>query len=301
MALTNVLPQRGTATQPAELAELHAFDSRMDTLMAEIRALGHIPRQCRKAENALSHRLYIAKRKRQLSESQLAELATLARSRIEPLPELTEPPDPQDPFGGYAANHFEQDLLMSTSGILTQELRRRVFRYQRYMTQFGAEELDVVRKCKDKVFQAYSCAAIEVRTAARVDTVLGEIRALGHIPRETIGLADESSLALRLRTLKSRNLLSESELAELAQLPGSEPRDASQRAAQRMDTLMADIRGLGCIPRRTVTRPEEYCLAARLGYAKRKCLLNESQLAELEEISRSSVEPRRKRQRVLKD
>ena len=114
-------------TQLAELAELHASDSRMDTLMAEIRALGHIPRQCRGAENALSQRLYIAKRKRQLSESQLAELATLARSRIEPLPELEEPPDPQDPFGGYTANRLEQDLLMSTSGIVTQKLRRRVF------------------------------------------------------------------------------------------------------------------------------------------------------------------------------
>ena len=93
--------------------------------------------------------------------------------------------------------------MMSTNGIVTQKLRRRVFRYQRYMTQFGAEELDVVRKYKDMVFEAYSFAAIEVRTVARLDTLMGEIRALGHIPRETKGLVDESSLALRLRKLRA--------------------------------------------------------------------------------------------------
>ena len=58
---------------------------RMNTLMAEIRALGHIPRQKRGAEDALSQRLYRAKRKSLLSESQLAELAELARSSDEPL------------------------------------------------------------------------------------------------------------------------------------------------------------------------------------------------------------------------
>ena len=53
--------------------------------MAEIRALGHIPRHKRGAEDALSQRLYRAKRKSLLSESQLAELAELARSSDEPL------------------------------------------------------------------------------------------------------------------------------------------------------------------------------------------------------------------------
>ena len=58
--------------------------ARMDTLMVEIRALGHIPRGKRGAEDALSQRLCYTKRKRQLSESQLAELAELARSSAEP-------------------------------------------------------------------------------------------------------------------------------------------------------------------------------------------------------------------------
>ena len=57
----------------------------MDALMTEIRALGHIPREKPKAEWALSMRLHRAKRKSLLSESQLAELAELARSSDEPL------------------------------------------------------------------------------------------------------------------------------------------------------------------------------------------------------------------------
>ena len=56
----------------------------MVTLMAEIRSLGHIPRWNR-AEDALWQRLNTAKRKNLLSESQLAELAELARSSDEPL------------------------------------------------------------------------------------------------------------------------------------------------------------------------------------------------------------------------
>ena len=56
---------------------------RMETLMAEIRALGHIPR-C-SVEGPLYHRLYSARRHGELSESQLAELAEIARSSVEPL------------------------------------------------------------------------------------------------------------------------------------------------------------------------------------------------------------------------
>ena len=70
-------------TEPRDASHLAA--ARMNTLMAEIRALGHIPRQKRGAEDALSQRLYRAKRKSLLSESQLAELAELARSSDEPL------------------------------------------------------------------------------------------------------------------------------------------------------------------------------------------------------------------------
>ena len=47
---------------------------------------------------------------------------------------------------------------------------------------------------------------------------MAEIRALGHIPRQTAGLGEETALACRLKYAKSKNLLSESQLAELAEL-----------------------------------------------------------------------------------
>ena len=128
-----------------------------------------------------------------------------------------------------------------------------------------------------------------MRRAARHDTLMAQVRALGHIPREIAGLGDEYWPAKRLQYAKRKNLLSETQLAELAEL-----------AAKRMDTLMAQIRALGHIPR-------------RLQYAKSKNLLSESQLAELAELPAfhrcelraekplCSVEPVRKRRRVLND
>ena len=68
-------------TEPRDASQLAS--ERMEILMAEIRALGHIPREAH--ENALYHRLRRAKSKNVLSESQLAELAELARSSDEPL------------------------------------------------------------------------------------------------------------------------------------------------------------------------------------------------------------------------
>ena len=73
-------------------------------------------------------------------------------------------------------------------------------------------------------------------------------------------------------------LLSASQLAELAQMPRTEPRDASQLASERMNTLMVEIRSLGHIPRGNNS------LSHRLRYAKRKRQLSESQLAELAEL-----------------
>ena len=128
-------------TEPRDASQLAA--ERMDALMTEIRALGHIPRGNR-VEDALYQRLYKAMRKRELSESQLAELAELP----------------------------------------------------------GGESR-------------------EVRTAARLDTLMAEIRALGHNPRWRPGLRDEYLLAARLRNAKSSSLLSESQLAELAELARS--------------------------------------------------------------------------------
>ena len=71
-----------------------------------------------------------------------------------------------------------------------------------------------------------------------MDILMAEIRALGHIPR----YHHENALYQRWRDAKRQNLLSESQLAELAELPGSESREV--QAAARMDTLMAEIRAL---------------------------------------------------------
>ena len=117
---------------------------------------------------------------------------------------------------------------------------------------------------------------------------MAQIRALGRIPRPS--RVAENALCQRLYNAKSKRQLSESQLAELAELQGSE---------SRMDTLMAQIRALGHIPR--PSRGTESALSQRLYRAKRKRQLSESQLAELAELARSSSEPPRKRLRVLND
>ena len=66
-----------------------------------------------------------------------------------------------------------------------------------------------------------------------------------------------------------------------------------------MNTLMAQIRALGHLPRKNPGLGDEYLLALLLGNAKSRSLLSESQLAELAELARSSDEPLRKRLRVL--
>ena len=47
---------------------------------------------------------------------------------------------------------------------------------------------------------------------------MAEIRALGHIPRVTKGLGNEYALAFRWRYAKANGQLSESQLAELAEI-----------------------------------------------------------------------------------
>ena len=202
--------------------------------MAEIRALGHIPR-CR-VESLLYSRLYSARRHGKLSESQLAQLAQLPelRSRESALP--------------------------------------------------AARSASAERKLAQR--------------PERMNTLMAQIRALGHLPRKNPGLGDEYALACRFHTAKGRGLLSASQLAELSQMLRIKPRDASQLAAGRMVTLMAEIRSLGHIPGRN--RAED-ALRQRLNTAKRKNLLSESQLAELAELARSSDEPLRKRLRAVDD
>ena len=101
---------------------------------------------------------------------------------------------------------------------------------------------------------------------------------MGHIPRHSTADGDEYSLAIRLRDAKSNSLLSESQLAELAELPAFDFR------AERMDALMTEIRALGHIPRHSTALRDERSLARRLLKAKSKNLLSKSQLAELAKL-----------------
>ena len=76
---------------------------------------------------------------------------------------------------------------------------------------------------------------------------MDEIRALGHRPRRTKGHEDEFALYERFWHAKRHSQLSESQLAELAELPACRRPDT----AERMETLMDENRALGYIPRKT--------------------------------------------------
>ena len=58
-------------------------------------------------------------------------------------------------------------------------------------------------------------------TSERMEILMADIRALGRLPRRRPGLGEEYDLANRLHSARYRNLLSASQLAELAQLEGS--------------------------------------------------------------------------------
>ena len=74
---------------------------------------------------------------------------------------------------------------------------------------------------------------------------MADIRALGYLPRMTQGLGDEYALATRFHNAKEHSLLSESQLAELAELPTVQSREV---------TLVEEIRALGHIPRCSVEK-----------------------------------------------
>ena len=107
--------------------------------------------------------------------------------------------------------------------------------------------------------------------------MLAEIRALGGRPRRGSGFAEkEKSLAERLRWCKRNEKLSESQLAELEQMP------MYTRPVDRMATMMQEIRDLGHLPR----WGQENSLALRLKRGRDARELSDAQLAELEKMKR---------------
>ena len=75
-----------------------------------------------------------------------------------------------------------------------------------------------------------------------MNTLVAEIRALGHLPRRTVGLGAEYLLAGRMRQAMRQGHLSESQVAELEAMPKYDPK---RERAERMTTLVAEIRASG--------------------------------------------------------
>ena len=123
-----------------------------------------------------------------------------------------------------------------------------------------------------------------------MNTLVAEIRALSHLPRRTKGFRAEYLLAGRLREAMRQSHLSELQRAELAKVPKYDP---ERERADCLNTLMADIRAVGRMPRMDKRLVAEYALANRLDWARRKSLLSESQLADLAEIKGSEDHKRK--------
>ena len=113
--------------------------------------------------------------------------------------------------------------------------------------------------------------------AKRMETLMQEIRVLGHLPNWT----KEAPLALRLKRAKASEELSASQLAELEAMPAFSKRVTGACATE---ILMTEIRAFGRCPKRQQVDMKENALAERLRHFKRKKLLSASQLAELAEL-----------------
>ena len=123
--------------------------------------------------------------------------------------------------------------------------------------------------------------------AERMNTLMADIRRLGRLPRRRGPPGgDEYKLACRLQAAQRQGHLSEAQLAEIR---GYAPPEVPW--AERMNTLMAEIRALGHVPRATPSLGEEYKLAVRLREAQRLGRLSEAQLADLAEIPRYAAVP----------
>ena len=90
-----------------------------------------------------------------------------------------------------------------------------------------------------------------VTGAWATEILMTESRAFGRCPKRQHVDIKENALAERLRHFERKKLLSASQLAELEQMPRTEPRNACQLAAERPEILMEEIRALGHVPRQT--------------------------------------------------
>ena len=144
-----------------------------------------------------------------------------------------------------------------------------------------AEELTASQLAE---LEAMPASSKRVTGACATEILMREIREFGRYPKRQQVDIKENALAERLRHFHRKKLLSASQLAELEQMPRTEPRDGCQQKAERPEILMEEIRALGHLPRRTKGHEDEFALYERFWRAKHNSQLSESQLAELAEL-----------------
>ena len=91
-----------------------------------------------------------------------------------------------------------------------------------------AEELTASQLAELEAMPAFSK---RVTGACATEILMTEIRAFGRCPKRQQVDIKENALAERLRHFERKKLLSAPQLAELEQMPRTEPRDASQLAS----------------------------------------------------------------------
>ena len=222
-------------------------------------------------EYVLAERLRDAKRKCLLSESELAELDTMHINIL---------------MNDIRAFGRVPRLKDNDHGEYVLAERLRWARRKHLLSQSQLAELETMPK-----------QVVRADVAERMNSLVAQIRELGHVPRRTKFDEKENDLAQRLKEANRQNLLSESNLADLAGIPKL-PRGSMERA-QRMDKLIADIeesvRKFRRMPRSSETYPEECKLAARLRYARHKAILGNSDRAQLADLVREEAAADRER------
>ena len=141
----------------------------------------------------------------------MAEIAEIGRANIQPLAEETEPPDPRDAFSEEASNRLEQDILLAKKfGVRVRKSRlsQRVERYKKYMTQLGADTLDVVKKYKQQVLEAAACMSAPSSYVPGADIVGDSLRSIRQEPVISgplvCQLCDDASFAYDVEPLRKR-------------------------------------------------------------------------------------------------
>ena len=138
--------------------------------MQQVRDLGHYPKESRrgKEERQLAEQIRRAKKEKQLSPEQEAELEALqqaerdarAESRIA---DAEEKQNPMEGFADEAENRIDQDLLMLESGIRNRELLRRLARYKELVFTASAQKEEFVQRYAERVRQALVTPAGKLR------------------------------------------------------------------------------------------------------------------------------------------